>query len=233
MHNAVGIVTIAVALTLTASPGFAENVDSANDKGAAKAHMLMEFRKIVPAIRASKAIAENYALCPLKRGRSSDLAAKFGEWLAGGEPDHVDCSVAIKECWDACDANLAWACRDLGNLAHDFNDQIGKDITRRLYAQGCALGDPNACTNRAANIVNATWEGDPVEPLDDAKRAQCTIVMYEDACDANEYWGCSQVGIERSEVGPASIRDEGKAATAARKACTINAKDQGTDGSEC
>ena len=220
-------------LGLTALSAFAQSDEPSAAEKAAKAKTLAEFLVIAPLVRASKPIAQNYALCPLERGRSRDLAAKFGAWLAGGEPDDVDCAANVQECWKACEANLAWACRDLANHAHDFNDQIGRDITRRLYAQGCALGDANACTNRAANIVNATWKRDPVEPLDDAKRAQCTIVMYEDACDADEYWGCSQVGIERGEGGHASIVDVVKAAAASKKACLINAKDEGVDGADC
>jgi len=217
--------------------GTASAIAQSEDSGALtaeeKAKTLAELQKVAPLIRASKPIAENYAMCPLERGRSRDWAISLGSWFAGEEPEDLDCSLIVAECWEACEANVDWACRNLANAAEDFSEQIGEDIDRRLYAQGCALGDANACTNRAAGIVNDIRAIDPVEPLDDAKRAQCTIVMYEDACDADEYWGCSQVAIERGEDGHPSIRDEAKAAAASKKACQIDAKDEGNDPSGC
>ncbi len=200
-----------------------------------KAKVLADLKAVAPLVRASKPIAENYALCPLERGRSRDTAAAFGSWLAGGEPEDMDCSFAVKECWEACEADVDWACRNLANVAEDYSSGIGEDIDRRLYAQGCALGNALACTNRAAGIVNDKQgpEIDPVEPLDDEARAQCTIIMYENACAADDYWGCSQVAIERGEDGPPSIRDEDKASVASKKACVIDAKKEGHDPSQC
>jgi hypothetical protein len=88
--------------------------------------------------------------------------------------------------------------------------EAGDRAAETLYQRACKLGEPSGCVNRAAGMLR--------EESADPDVQQCSARTFERACELDDIWGCSMLGLAYSR-GLGVAVDPVRAALALRKAC--------------
>lgn len=98
----------------------------------------------------------------------------------------VTCEGTETSCRSWClEGDRAGACLGLAYLLEQ-EDSTQADALA-LYAHACELGDPSACTNYGAYLV----QGSGGAAVDET----CAMRLHELTCDAGDSFGCGMVGL--------------------------------------
>lgn len=99
----------------------------------------------------------------------------------------ANCFKNPRQCMTQCEAGNRKACFDAAQVLEKGNPANKNRATYRLYMEGCARGDGNACVNAGATVKNTVWpEGKPQA----AASASCQFRTYKKMCDEKHKWGC-------------------------------------------
>lgn len=139
--------------------------------------------------QATPAVASDAAEAQLKR-----LEADRPSWLPGLDRCPADvmparevtsdyslerCTVALEPCLSSCRAGNANDCYASAQVLQKVRNN---PISDALFLKACELGIMSGCTNRAAG-------------MDSGKGGSCAIRTYERACDHNDPWACTMMGM--------------------------------------
>ena len=189
---------VAAALALLVAPAAADPLDDAAAR-----------------IAAVGGIDALLAACP------ADIQGTWpGGFLAGDWP-LAACEANVEACAEACIGRRgAEACLRMSRLYELQGDDRHEIALRQFYALSCALGRPNACTNRGSQIRNAPWRGDALSrgPID--KTAGCRLRTFEQACDGDDAWGCAMAG-QAWRLGEGKAPDPDRARARYERACEL------------
>jgi len=114
-----------------------------------------------------------------------------------------------------CDAGIAIACIDLGNL-YGYGQGVAKDKTHEtaLYSKACDAGEGEGCFH-----LGMMYEGG----RDNSRE----VALYTKACDAGEGKACSSLATMYRQ-GEGVVKDKEKAQMLSKKACSMVGGDDGT-----
>jgi hypothetical protein len=119
------------------------------------------------------------------------------------------CSGAeVPGCYQRCKRNDVDACYWLAYAVQQ--SEAGIRASESLYQRACKLGEPSGCVNRAASMLRADSSDPDV--------LTCTARTFGRACDLDDIWGCSMLGLAYGR-GLGVPLDPERAAVALRKAC--------------
>lgn len=195
-------------------------------------------RALLPTILADERLGEAQARCPAEHfDTRSDLAARFGQWLAGatdGLSEEV-CSIAPVTCWQLCETADGDACTNLahafGEHEDDWGDDGAREASNRLYAFGCEAGHASGCTNRGGALRNDLYPSEPLMKLGEAGIEQCTFALFSLACKEDDAWGCTMRG-QAQVRGEGTAVDFAAARTAFEKACAPGGNEEACEGAK-
>ena len=158
--------------------------------------------------------------------RVAELEAAWPNWLPGTEqcpadlmPGHQSapldfsierCSQAFDRCLNGCRSGSANDCYSAALVTQKVKDGA---LTQALFQRSCALGVVSGCTNRAAHS----------DMKEDGNA--CAIRTYELACDQDDPWACSMIGLHLIR-GTGVARDPARARRLLSKSCRYGPDDQ-------
>jgi hypothetical protein len=143
------------------------------------------------------------------------------------EVSEQTCAADIGRCAEACLDGTGEACTWTAFIL-ETRDETLTEAARNGYAMACALGDPNGCTNRGANIRNAPQPYDPLSLLPLSANAVCLYATFSAACAADDAWGCGMSG-QTYALGEGVVQDRETAARLYRRACTLSGESLGEE----
>lgn len=133
----------------------------------------------------------------------------------------VDCSANPRRCMRQCEAGNRKACFGAARVIQKGDDNIPNSnrATYRLFMEGCARGDGNACVNAGASIKNTSWPGGKPPA---ASRANCQFQTYKRMCDDRHPWGCFMTAQEYRRTGAVVAKSDRQFEAYMRRACAIS-----------
>jgi hypothetical protein len=179
-----------------------------------------ELARVADRILAVRGIGDLLATCPADiQGAWKSRAPLFsGRDRAMSEGT---CARNFERCADAClEANTGDACTWVSFIL-ETRDPSLKPAARHGYALACALGDPSGCTNRGANIRNASQEFDALSLRPRSENAACLYSTFAAACAADDAWGCAMSG-QTYHRGEGVAEDRERAKSLYRRACALS-----------
>jgi hypothetical protein len=138
--------------------------------------------------------------CPADLMPSDKRAGQIGDFNCSG--------AEVPGCYQRCTRDDVDACYWLAYAVQQ--SEAGGRAAESLYQRACRLGEPSGCVNRAAGMLRA----DSADP----DVLTCTARTFGRACDLDDIWGCSMLGLAYSR-GLGVPVDPVRAATALHKAC--------------
>jgi hypothetical protein len=155
----------------------------------------------------------------------ADIQNSLREGLFATEWSLDDCRSDMTACVSAClGARSMTACNRVARILEMDGGTDQELGTRRYYALACALGRPGACTNRAAQIRNAPWPGDPLSRIGIAKTGDCLRRSFDQACSGDDIWGCAMAG-QAWRLGEGGRPDQAIAIAQYSRACYLASTD--------
>jgi hypothetical protein len=134
-----------------------------------------------------------------------------------GKEKAFACAQSIEACAADCrEKKDALACFKLG-LAFQIAVKDGGDLHERLFALGCALGSPAACTNRAAGLAAQTPQGEQPAQFG----GDCLVRSFERSCAEDDAWGCRMTAHAYATGKLGARADEARAEKALRRSCEL------------
>lgn len=197
--------------------------------------LVLEFLKPAPATRAEPdpaelaLVAERLLEVPGAKGLMNSCPADIqGLWQSrpgvlsrrAREVTEQTCAADLGRCAEACLDGTGEACTWTAFILETRDDTL-TEAARNGYAMACALGDPNGCTNRGANIRNAARPYDPLSLRPLSENAACLYTTFSAACAADDAWGCGMSG-QTYALGEGVAQDRETAARLYRRACTLS-----------
>ena len=123
----------------------------------------------------------------------------------------LNCSGAeVSGCYQRCKRNDVDACYWLAYAVQQ--SEAGARAAESLYQRACKLGEPSGCVNRASGMLHADSSDPDVQT--------CTARTFGRACDLDDIWGCSMLGLAYAR-GLGVPEDAARAAAALHKACAL------------
>lgn len=121
------------------------------------------------------------------------------------------CSGAeVPGCYQRCKQDDVDACYWLAYAVQQ--SEAGSRAAESLYQRACKLGEPSGCVNRATGMLHADSA--------DTEVLTCTARTFGRACDLDDIWGCSMLGLAYAR-GLGVPEDPVRAAAALHKACAL------------
>ena len=131
-----------------------------------------------------------------------------------------DCAKNPRECMRQCEAGNRVACFRAARVIQKGTLPMENRATYRLFMEGCALGDGNACVNAGASMKNTAWSsGKPAA----ATSAKCQFTTYKRMCDDGHAWGCYMTAQEYRRNKGYRGKSEKQYQTYMRRACKVRA----------
>jgi len=194
------LLIVLTCLFLDESPQMGAAADGAAD---AKARQMM---RLVARSAQFQALPQQCPLAIYKTKRNAAGAA-------------ADCAQNPRKCMRQCEAGNRVACFRAARVIQKGDLPNKNRATYRLFMEGCARGDGNACVNAGASVKNTSWPGGKPPA---AIRAKCQFTTYKRMCDDRHPWGCYMTAKEylRSDgfVGKSTRQHD----SYMRRACAIS-----------
>lgn len=129
-----------------------------------------------------------------------------------------DCFKNPRQCMTLCEAGNRRACFDAAQVIEKGRKVADSRATYRLYMDGCARGDGNACVNAGATVKNTVWSNKPPA----AGTAQCQFKTYKRMCNDGAAWGCYMVAQEYLRTDGHAPFSKAKHDRFMRQACKVS-----------
>lgn len=153
---------------------------------------------------------------------SGRRAAAFRWWRAPKTGRRKPAPVTLEACVEACVTGGSSAAFRQVARTIDLFDMPDDDLDRRrANALSCARGYPSGCTNRAAEIRNASIPSDPMAGQSERVRQFCTYRSFDITCNSDDGWGCAMLG-QAFRLGEGVEADPDEARSKYRLACALH-----------
>ena len=178
-----------------------------------------EVRAVAGNIADSPGFVADATTCP-----ADLMGTRFGQPLPEGYVSQkAHCTENPALCLADCQAGDSTMCFGLALVMSSLSDDLGiaETVKEMLYARACALGNPLACTNRAAGMRFYR----ALDPMSDVKSKGdvqiCAHRSFRRTCEADNGWGCAMHG-QFLKDGIGTAVDVDAADRAFDKACKIS-----------